>query len=147
MDAIGAARIDISRRGEMLHALMTGRVCPSSIRMAFLDIASCCLEHKVSRLLLEDRSSFQGGPKLDRQAVFELSLCFSEWFRGRQVAYVCGETAFDLGFGILTCRANGLLIECFGSYDQGLSWLMQPTVAQPVSDSDSESPPGYQRLS
>ncbi|RDE22767.1 hypothetical protein DV711_09325 [Motiliproteus coralliicola] len=134
MDAIVAARIEISRRGEMLHALMTGRVCPTSIRLAFLDIASCCLEHNIGRLLLEDRSSFRGSAQLKPQDVFELSLCFSEWFRGRQVAYVCRETDFDLGLGVMTCKANGLNIECFGSYDQGLSWLLHAHSQPPLSE-------------
>lgn len=134
MDAMTSARIEINHRGGILHALLSGRVCPSSIRLAFLDIASCCLEHNVSRLLLEDRCYFRGSAHLKPKDVFELSLCFSEWFRGRQVAYVCPQTGFDLGLGMMTCKANGLEIEWFGTYEQGLSWLLHSPIASSVTD-------------
>ena len=116
-------QIEISRMGDILRCTLTGKETPDSLRLVFLDIASCCIEHGCDRLLFEDRSSYLDISDASDQQVFELSLCFSEWFRGKQIAYVYRRADFDLGLGILTCQANQLQIEGFVTVEQGVAWL------------------------
>ena len=108
-----------------VHCIMRDTHTPESFKHTLLQVAAFCIEHKGDQLLLEDRSCYSPNHLPSATELFEIGVCFSEWLRGRQVAYLCCKErlGFDLELSVFTCQTNGLTLELFDDFNQAQRWL------------------------